>query len=368
MIPAWKLKRELARLGEQLAALPRLVYEPVYQILYDRSLETRLKVSTGSVSASDRIAIFLLYQPGGVEASIQVTLDHLLQCGFAPMVISNCPLSEADRAQLRERSWLTVERPNFGYDFGGYRDAVWLLRKNKIECEVLLFINDSVWFPIFRESSMLQEMLQSDSRYIGTQAFGKTFEDGPFDGFFGSYCFMVKQPLIDTDAFNHYWNRYRLSSSKEIVLRRGERRFSREMLKSGTKSRAMYPVERFAQVINQMAIDEVRRALDELVVFDGERLESKRHLQQASGLDGDWLTQAKQLIIDTSQSKNFIGSSPVVSINRLGFPMIKKNNEMLYRQARRMIVDAMDTGRIQGIDPVIEKELRSKVSTDQLGR
>ncbi len=277
------------------------------------------------------------------------------------MVVSNCPLSDADRAILREKSWLTVERPNFGYDFGGYRDAVWLIRQNKVACKTLLFLNDSVWFPIFRESTMLKEMLESDSSYLGTQAFGKTLEDGSFDGFFGSYCFMVKQPLIDAEKFNQYWETYQLSSSKEVVLRRGERRFSREMLNTGAKFRAMYPVERFAQVINQMAIDEVRQALDDLLVFDGERLASKRNLQQASAIDGNWLAHARQLIIDTSHSKNFIGSSPVVSINRLRFPMIKKNNEMLYRQARAMVVDAINNGRITGIDPTIEKELRSRV-------
>jgi hypothetical protein len=368
LIPYWKLKREVARLGEQLAALPRLAYEPLYQIFYDRSLATRVKLHSGRVSAGDRIAVFLLYQPRGIQRSIQITLNHLIECGMAPMVVSNCPLSDADRAQLRERSWLTVERPNFGYDFGGYRDAVWLIRQSKVACKTLLFLNDSVWFPIFRESTMLRQMLESDSSYLGTQAFGKTMEDGSFDGFFGSYCFMIKQPLIDTDAFNHYWNRYRLSSSKEIVLRRGERQFSREMLKTGTKFRAIYPVERFAQIINQMNIDEIRQALDELVVFDGERLATKRRLQQASENDGDWLAHARRLIIDTSQSKNFIGSSPVVSINRLGFPMIKKNNEMLYRQARATIVDAINADRVFGFDPIIEEELRSKVATDSLRR
>jgi hypothetical protein len=110
-----------------------------------------------------------------------------------------------------------------------------------------------------------------------------------------------------------------------------------------------------------MSSADVDQALQDLIVWDVEIAARKSELLMASRRDEEWLLNARQLILLLSRSKNFIGSSPIVSLTRLGFPMIKKNNEILYTMARKSIVDAIDSGRISGLSKIVESEIRKKV-------
>ena len=360
MIETWKLKRELRRIAEHVSAIPLLIYEPIFQKIYDKNIFKNLVILHGEKQPSKNIAIFLIYQPNGIPDSIFLTLSHLVKSDFSAVVISNCPISILDKERLRLDSFLIVERMNFGYDFGGYRDAVWLLRNLKIECDKMLFLNDSVWFPVFDNSKLLEQMLASDSDYVGTQEFGETETDRSITGFFGSYCFLINKKLIEDKAFNMFWDNYQLSSSKEIVLRRGERKFSREMIKASTKHNAIYSNKIFYKMVNELDLTETITALHELIALNPKIYAEKNRLINSLHKKESWLLRAKELIILQSKSKNFIGSSPLLSLNKLGFPMIKKNNEQLYLNARKLIIDSIDSGRLQGINETIESEIRLK--------
>ena len=358
MIESWKLKRELRRIAEHVSAIPLLIYEPIFQKIYDKNIFKNLAVLHGEKQASKQIAIFLIYQPNGLPDSIFLTLSHLAKSGFSPVVISNSPISTQDKERLRPESSLIVERMNFGYDFGGYRDAVWLLRNLEIECYKILFLNDSVWFPVFDNSKLLEQMLASDSDYVGTQEFGEPEANRLLNGFFGSYCFLVNKKLIEDNAFYMFWDNYQLSSSKEIVLRRGERKFSREMIKASASHNAIYSNKIFFKLVNELNLTETITALEELIALNPQIYAEKNVLINSLHKNESWLLRAKELIILQSKSKNFIGSSPILSLNKLGFPMIKKNNEQLYLKARKLIIDSIDSGRLQGINKTIEAEIR----------
>ena len=360
MIPAWKLKRELKRIAVQIQAIPLLIYEPLVQFFYDRNLKKNLLLEKGAREQGKKIAIFLVYQPKGFAQSTYLTIDHLINSGFEIVLVSNCPLKTSDIEILKIKTILIVQRKNFGYDFGGYRDGIFLAREYCPNCEQILFLNDSVWFPIFNNNQLLHEMSESDSDYVGTQAFGNWVGE-KFDGFFGSYCFLIKNPLLSSNAFNHYWDNYKLSSNKEVVLRRGERRFSREMLKVSHKPLAIFSHENFSKKLDQMSSDDIHQTLSELIAWDRDFSDEKDELLKSTIKDKKWVEHAKDLIIRLSRTKNFIGSSPVFSLAKLNFPMIKKNNEMLYIKAREAIIDAIDSGMISGVNPVIENELRDKV-------
>jgi hypothetical protein len=108
----------------------------------------------------------------------------MVENGFAPLVISNTPLSDMDRTTFQELSHMVVERPNFGYDFAGYRDGVWLVEKLGLRPLEVLFLNDSVWFPISKSATLLSDMRATSQDYVGTQAFGDVTADGRKQGFF----------------------------------------------------------------------------------------------------------------------------------------------------------------------------------------
>jgi hypothetical protein len=132
------------------------------------------------------------------------------------------------------------------------------------------------------------------------------------------------------------------------------------MLGAARKSLGIYSVDRFHGVIDTLDDDGLREALGDMVVLDP--LLEDRRAQLLSESGGGWEDRARALLRDSARSKNYIGAAPVLSLRDLRFPMIKKNNEMLYRRARARIVAALDEGRLDGLDPVIERELRARTA------
>jgi lipopolysaccharide biosynthesis protein len=63
-------------------------------------------------------------------------------------VVSNLPLVPEERETLRRACWQLIERPNVGYDFGAYRDAILLLGPKLRDLERLVLVNDLLWFPV----------------------------------------------------------------------------------------------------------------------------------------------------------------------------------------------------------------------------
>ncbi len=123
MIPGWKIRRELDRLGQQLRAIPEAVWEPFARRAHDAALDRGFPITEGTLQPGTKLALVLCWQPRGLAGSFFNLLDHLVASGYTPFVVSNAAFSDADRQALRSRIWRAVERPNFGYDFGGYRDG-----------------------------------------------------------------------------------------------------------------------------------------------------------------------------------------------------------------------------------------------------
>lgn len=361
-IPLWKLRRELTRFKVQAQSLPMAIYEPILQRRYDRKRETMIRITEGSQSAQPKIVILLIFQPKSLPKSLIGTCTHLLANGYAPVVVSNAPLQDEARATLRELSHAVLERPNFGYDFGGYRDGVWFLERQGLAPEKVLFLNDSVWFPVRDNCTFLHDLEVRDADYVGTQLAGNPDKTARKRGFFTSYCFMVKQPLLSTPAFSEFWQTYRLSSNKEVTLRRGERAFSHVMLDHAQKSEALFDQAKFERLVESLSADAARLALIDLVVTTPELDARRATLLQASPEECHQATVA--LIKDATHTKNYIGAAPILSLQNMCFPMIKKNNERLYTLARAGIVAALDGGRLPDMPTTVGQELRAKVVQD----
>ena len=364
MIPKWKLKRELDRLKVQARAIPMGLYEPFVQRAHDRSRAKTVRVDQGMQTAGEGLAIFLIYQPGALPASLIRTVQHMLENGVTPVIVSNAPLTEDARAALLPLSAAVAERPNLGYDFGGYRDGLWLLDKLGMKPHNLLILNDSVWFPAWSNSTLLADMLAADADYVGTQVFGDPFATSGRKGMFGSYCFMVKEPLLSSAPFRDFWSGYRLSSNKEVTLRRGERAFSHAMLDRTDRALGLYSTPRFRDVVDALDTDALREACRDAVVLPPDLIARQANLTNAR-TDGSWPDDARSFLKDSAASKNYIGAAPILSLRDMGFPMIKKNREMIYRLARQRIVRAIDEGRLTGLEPDITAELRTSAEADR---
>ncbi len=360
VIPLWKIKRELTRLSVQARAIPLAFYEPFVQRRHDASRPTEITATKGTLAATSKLAIFLIYQPDGVASSVLTTCRHLIDNGFAPVVVSNAPLSDKDRENLSETACLVVERPNFGYDFGGYRDGWWVLDRQNLSPDHILFLNDSIWFPATQSATTLNDMTTSHADFVGLQAFGNLNATGRKRGFFASYCLLLKRPLIDHAAFKDFWASYRMSSNKEVTLRRGERAFSWAMFNTGLPAHALFSLEIYHDCIDTLPSSDLTQALADLVVVNP-TLNERRNALVASSKDDAFEDAARVLLKDAARTKNYIGASPIVALTSLGLPVIKKNNEHLYVLAREKISEAHANGRLPDLHSEVAEELERKL-------
>mgnify|MGYP001121682791 CR=1 FL=1 len=156
--PLWKITRELKRPFQQIPALPRLLGTLLFGAkYYDMFLARRIKITPGALPRGDRVAIYLIYPQDGLLPSHRLALDYLLENGYAPLVVSNLPLSDQDMAELQGSCWRVMERPNVGYDFGGYRDGFLSLEGDREHLKRLVLLNDSSWFPLPGAGNWLRE-------------------------------------------------------------------------------------------------------------------------------------------------------------------------------------------------------------------
>ncbi len=153
-----------------------------------------------------------------------------------------------------------------------------------------------------------------------------------------------------------------MSSNKEITMRRGERELSRRLFASGLACGAHLNDYRFEDVVNRLPADRMKRAVEEMVCLSRRHAERRHRLLSGGYANTD---EMRELILEVSETKNMIGSSPLLCLEYLrSAAFVKKNDEMLYRLARQRIAKAILEGRLQGVDPVMAAELQASAEVD----
>lgn len=220
MIALRKLEREVARPFKQLAyhvLLPaRRVAGTVRRIRYDAARKKHVRVSEGKQKAGCEIAILLIYQPDGVFESTLFTLSYLLSQGISPVIVSNLPLTDNDRDRLAENSWLVIERPNVGYDFGGYREGVLTILERGVRPKALYVLNDSIWVPLNADSDII-----SKCRAASEDVFGLQIDHWRNRGklmFVHSYFYRFSENILSSPCFREYWEKLRLLKNKQDII------------------------------------------------------------------------------------------------------------------------------------------------------
>ena len=330
--PLWKVRRELGRVSQQLRAVLELFYEPFLRWQHDRERTERLKVTPGASAPARKVAVYLVFQPRGLAESSLLTCRHLAASGYAPMVVSNATLSEADRQQLQAVSWKVVERPNFGYDFGGYRDGIWLLDRWNEKPESLILLNDSIWFPALEGDQTVARMESMAADFRGVLKLG-TGEGAVLrrgrEPFLGSFFLMFSGKALRSEAFSLFWRKYLNTSNKYKTIRRGERRLSYVMREAGFEGASLFDRTRFDQWLNELDGSGLRRLLDELVTIDpsvASMLKATASAHDAADTEAQAAMRASMLdaINAATRKSNIFSSAPVSMLRDFGLPFVKK--------------------------------------------
>lgn len=334
-LPFWKLRRELGRLGQQLRAVAELIYEPFLRWRYDRKRAQHLKVTPGHMQASGKVAVYLIFQPRGLADSSLMTCRHLGQGGYAPLVVSNAALGESDRSRLQAVSWKIVERPNFGYDFGGYRDGVWLLQQCNVRLESLILMNDSIWFPALEDDQTIATMEAMSSDFKGVLKLG-TGEGAVLrrgrEPFLSSFFLMFSAKALTSKTFTDFWQDYRNTSNKYKTIRRGERRLSYVMREAGFEGESLFDRTALDLYLIRADHSTLRYVLDELVSMDKNISKEIKDLileydLKISNEKFFMEEKIRKLIFKATTTSNVFSTIPTVLLQDFSLPFIKKSQD-----------------------------------------
>lgn len=343
----WKVRRELGRLKQQLLAFPEAVYEPFARWHHDRTRADRLRVVPGAVPGCNKVAIFLLYQPGGVAPSSSATCEHLTRFGYAPLVISNAQLSQQDRQRLQRVAWQVVERPNFGYDFGGYRDALWLLQRWGNKPHRLVLMNDSIWFPAVADDRSLIAMENMPSDVTGmfqidsSEPTSFRRERAPF---LASFFLMFNERALGSEAFQQFWRRYRNTSNKYKTIRRGERSLSYALGDSGLRLGSLFCRGDFEQWLVSLPPEQIQRLLSEVVTLEEQAQAQLRAAAATSCGDGEIAVAQHhqhmlQAIRFATRKSNLYSTMPISLMRDFRLAFLKKTLDPWNAKALKRLLD-----------------------------
>lgn len=353
----WKFRRELHRIRQQLQGLPEFFTEPTRRRRHDVQRVALLNAPEGGIGLRRKVALLLVFQPAGISDATRWTCEHLVKKGYAPLIISNAPLTAADRDLLHPWVWKMAERPNFGYDFGGYRDGIWLLQQWGIDPDVLIILNDSIWFPLYDNETLIDQMEAHSADFVGALQLDplRQTHDLPRKKrpFFGSFFLMVKHAAWTHPAFKAFWARYLITSNKYKTIRRGERGLSHALLDAGIPCGAIYKRSDLDHHIHELPDDALRDLLRDLVTID-EHLEADIAVTlSANTSTPGWRARALNLAMKATEKQNILATAPITSLTVFQVPYLKKSQDWNNRKALELIRDRMRSQSLPQAHPAI---------------
>lgn len=278
--PRWKIQRELVRAARKALKLPPELLRRVYfRRYYDWILSHQIKRSSGTLTLGSEIAIYLIFPKSGILPSHISALKQMVAAKISPIVVSNQPLGTDDKTAISPYCALIIERPNFGYDFGGYRDGVLEVANRFETLDRLWLLNDSVWmFP--RQSTWFDDARElnvdfaaATSNFAMARVDAADFRDITWkfqvthrNFHYASYALGVGSAILKDPNFLKYWRKLEIRNDKTRTVRRGEIGLSKWVLKHGYSHRATCEVDTLDKELMDLTDTELDSVVRDLVI------------------------------------------------------------------------------------------------------
>ncbi|MGL4239129.1 rhamnan synthesis F family protein [Tabrizicola sp.] len=362
--PAWKVQRELLRIKHKvLPSVARVTYEPYRKVVYDLTASGQQQVTDGALPLTDRVAVFVVFQPKGVAASIFLTLDHLKENGFSVLVVSNGTLSSKDRAALARNAAVVLERPNVGYDFGGYRDGIRHLWSRNQDMSRLVLLNDSSWFPLRRDDDSLARMEQ-----LGADVAGHIYkiedENARNQDHVESHLLMFSPEFLNSPEFKRFWSDYRMSDYRTTTIEVGEKGLSQMAIRCGRTVATLMDRDWFLDTLRGMDEPKLREVLNHTIDGFPGRQKDASAIRSSARKNAPWRDDYLAWIDGAlSNSRTFMISAtfvmPALVYGGMGFA--KKATDIRFHLARMKLLELEASGKIPPIDHVVRAEIARSV-------
>ncbi len=303
-------------------------------------LTARPRHTPGALPAAPRVAIYLIHPQTGLLPSHRRTLAAVAAAGYAPLVVSNLSLSDADRTAAAALAWAVIERPNFGYDFGGYRAGVLALGGRLGGLARLALLNDSVWYPLPGGLDFLAAAEALGADLVGAVSNLGVAMPAP-DGWRGmrwrhdpsrpdfhycSFALSFGPRVLGDPGFARFWRRLPLSDAKLDTVRRGEVGLTQWLLRRGASHAATFDVAHLDRDLAALPDDALRETLAGLVIPEDGALRAIRRavLARADGRAG-WRDEALAFILAAVALTGPAYALPGYALARARHPFLKKS-------------------------------------------
>lgn len=228
----------VAQIGFVYQNLPCLWYWT--KIALGRPVAKTLK----STDFSGKVAILAAFQKKP-SLSFDLMLKELRSRGFNILLISNAALSEDFETWLTSRVDGLIVRDNIGRDLGAYKAGFLYLHDygylNQIDH--LLFINDTILFPVIDADHFWSEIFSIDANAVGA------FESFCSGYHLQSFFILLNKPLIESECLYEFWKNYQSWNSRKHAVYAGEIGFSKHLKARGVSMAAYVNAQESVDVL-----------------------------------------------------------------------------------------------------------------------
>jgi hypothetical protein len=288
-LPLWKIKRELKRaIPKTLETLAEPFRHLTFLPLYDLRKKRLMRVTEGALPPGPEIGIYLIFPNKGLLPSHLTMLGAMVAQGISPLVVSNHPLNDTDRATLAATAFRVIERPNIGYDFGGYRDAILSIAPMLPNLRCLWVLNDSAWL-VDPSGGWFAQARACNTDFTGCVSnygirkvdmqdhasivWDHAFNDHRFH--YSSNTWRIGSAILQNKAFLKFWKSLQVRDSKYLTVRRGEIGFSRWVIERGYSHAATHPVINLESELTGLSDQDLDAVTRHLVIMHA-RYETER--------------------------------------------------------------------------------------------
>lgn len=333
-----QISKRLQKYNRKREKLKTFLMKPFYrleQYLYDRKRHLQTTIQLGKRALTSNVVILIIYQPNGISSSTFHTLENIKSEGFSAFVVLNSYISDFDHDTLRKHCALIMKRPNFGYDFGGYRDAILHLATETKSFKSITCMNDSVWFPVFKDCDHLSQMFNISGNLVGYSRCAGLREN---KANLQSYLFMFKgEKFLQSGDFIDYWRRLRIANSRHFTIRNCELKIMAYFQSLNYQVNWLFSSDNLVKYYETSSDQEVVNAVNHI----------KATNQQGASLfmsvAEEDVAKQRDIIISGIASSNLFRSvmwgEPRVIFQGLKFAALKKGKGFVYQKQRKDIVD-----------------------------
>ena len=191
-----------------------------------------------SQTNTKRLIILAQFDPdGGLPEHVRIHLERLADISTKRVLVSNSPMHEKARIAAEEVSEKVIIRPNTGWDFAAWRDA--LAEENMDEWDHVILTNSSVVGPLYPLCPIVEKMEAEGPNFWGMVLSHQHTRH------LQSYFLAFDKAVILSSAWQEWWSSVHDITDKQKVIEAYELGFTKWLTDAGFTFSAVAPELKF---------------------------------------------------------------------------------------------------------------------------